>query len=287
MLLKEISQKLAIRTAINCCICLILPKTYNMSGFLFSEIIFGPVRSRRLGVSLGINLLPTASKFCSFNCVYCECGWTDREQSASANLPSRLEIKTLLEKKLKELQKGGMKPDTLTFAGNGEPSIHPEFAGIVDDTILLRNKYFPEAATTVLSNSSMLHKAEIFEALKKVDKNILKLDSGTNEQFKRINLSNTKLTIEKLVDQLCEFKGDLIIQTLFLKGNYNGKLIDNTTDEEVNLWLSHLEKIKPRLVMIYPIDRSTPAKELEKISKGKLKEIAKRVNALGIKTEVY
>lgn len=258
-----------------------------MSGFLFNEIIFGPVRSRRLGVSLGINLLPTEFKYCSFNCVYCECGWTEKESSSKIKLPTRLEIKSLLEKKLKSLQKGGMKPDAITFAGNGEPSIHPEFAGIVEDTIQLKNQYFPEAATTVLSNSSMLHKPEIFEALRKVDKNILKLDAGSDEQFRRINLSNTKLTIEKLVDQLCAFKGDLIIQTLFIKGKNNGGFIDNTTDEEVDLWLSHLEKIKPKLVMIYPIDRKTPEKELDKIPKEKLYEIAKKVNDLGIKTEVY
>jgi len=258
-----------------------------MSGFLFNEIVFGPVRSRRLGVSLGINLLPTEYKYCSFNCVYCECGWTEKDSSSKVKLPGRSEIKSLLEKKLKSLQSGGMKPDAITFAGNGEPSIHPEFAGIVEDTIQLRNEYFPEAATTVLSNSSMLHKPEIFEALRKVDKNILKLDAGSDTQFRRINLSNTRLTVEKLVDQLCKFNGDLIIQTLFLKGRNNGETIDNTTDEEINLWLSHLEKIKPKLVMIYPIDRKTPAKGLEKISKEKLEEIAKKVNALGIKTEIF
>ncbi len=258
-----------------------------MSGFLFSEVVFGPVRSRRLGVSLGINLLPTACKFCSFNCIYCECGWTDEPADSKVKLPDRATIKQFLEKKLIELKSSGVSPDALTFAGNGEPSIHPEFPGIVEDTIKLRDEYFPKAATTVLSNSSMLHKEDVFQALLKVDKNVMKLDAGTNEQFQRINLSNRDIHIDTLVKQLSAFDGNLIIQTLFLKGEYNDQIIDNTTDEEVELWLEHLKKIKPRLVMIYPIDRSTPAKDLEKVSKDKLNEIAARVESLGFKTEVY
>lgn len=258
-----------------------------MSGFLFNEIIFGPVKSRRLGVSLGINLLPTDYKYCTYNCIYCECGWTQKHNSDHLPLPKREEIKIRLQQKLEQMLADEMAPDNITFAGNGEPTIHPEFAGIVDDTIALRDKFFPKATTTVLSNASLIHKSKIFNALLKVDHNILKLDAGSETQFQRINLPNAKISISKLVENLCKFKGDLIIQTLFLSGKYKGENIDNTTDDEVNLWLEHLKKIKPKKVMIYPIDRETPAQDLNKTPKGKLDEIAKKVQTLGIATEVY
>ncbi len=258
-----------------------------MSGFLFNEVIFGPVKSRRLGVSLGINLLPIDYKYCTYNCIYCECGWTKKHDSKHLPLPKREEIKDLLRQKLEQMKIDGMIPNNITFAGNGEPTIHPEFAEIVDDTILLRNEFFPEASTTVLSNASLIHKPKIFNALLKVDNNILKLDAGSQTQFQRINLPNSKITIDKLVQNLCLFKGDLIIQTLFLSGSYNGEVIDNTTEEEINLWLQHLKKINPKKVMIYPIDRQTPAQDLNKIPKEKLMEIAAKVNLLGIATEVY
>ncbi len=258
-----------------------------MSGFLFHDIIFGPVRSRRLGSSLGINLLPLARKFCSFNCIYCECGWSPKDAKEKESLPRREDIAKLLEEKLQELKENDMPPDNITFAGNGEPTIHPEFDLIVKDTIALRDKYFPDALTTVLSNSSMIHKKEIFEALKLVDQNILKLDTGSQEQFERINLPPSNLKLDNVVDILGNFNGDVIVQTLFLKGSYNDQVIDNTTEEEISLWLEHLKKINPRLVMMYPIDRKTPAKDLEKISSEKLQEIAERVHQLGIKTEIF
>lgn len=258
-----------------------------MSGFLFHDIIFGPVRSRRLGSSLGINLLPLARKFCSFNCIYCECGWSPVESIEKEKLPKREDISRLLEEKLQELKENNMPPDNLTFAGNGEPTIHPEFALIVKDTIALRDKYFPDAYTTVLSNSSMIDKKDIFEALKLVDQNIMKLDAGTQEQFERINLAPSHIKLEKVIDILSQFNGDVIIQTLFLRGTFNNQVIDNTSEEEISLWLEHLKKINPRLVMMYPIDRKTPAKELEKIASEELQKIADRVHQLGIKTEIF
>ncbi len=258
-----------------------------MSGFLFNEVIFGPVKSRRLGVSLGINLLPTNYKYCTYNCIYCECGWNKKHEAGHLPLPKREEISKLLKQKLEELKNDGIKPENITFAGNGEPTIHPDFSAIIDDTIAIRDQYVPEAATTVLSNASLSHKTHIYEALLKVDNNILKLDAGSNTQFHRINLPNSNTTIENLVDHLCSYKGNLIVQTLFLKGTHKGEIIDNTSDEEVNLWLGHLKKIKPKMVMIYPIDRETPAQDLYKIPNEKLMEIAARVNKLGIETEVY
>ncbi len=258
-----------------------------MSGFLFNEIIFGPVKSRRLGVSLGINLLPTEYKCCTYNCIYCECGWTEKKNSKKIPLPKRDEIYSDLKEKLIDLTANKITPDNLTFAGNGEPTIHPEFAGIVEDTIALRNQYFPNASTTVLSNASQIHKAEIINALRKVDNSILKLDAGSNDQFQKINLPSARLSIEKLVKQLCQFNGDLIIQTLFLSGFHNGERIDNTTKEELSLWIEHLKLIKPKLVMIYSLDRETPAKDMLKIPFWKLNEIASSVYQIGIKTEVY
>lgn len=258
-----------------------------MTGFLFDNLIFGPVYSRRLGVSLGINLLPVNNKYCNFNCVYCECGWTDKNNGIKVVLPKRDNFKAQLETKLEELQGTVNEPDAITFAGNGEPTIHPEFAEIINDTIEARDRFAPKAAISILSNASMLHKQSVVEALNKVDKNILKLDSGIENTFKRINQASGKLTLDEIVKNLIAFKGKLIIQTLFVRGEYNGSIIDNTTPEEIEAWLKLLSKIKPEYVMIYPIERGTPAKGLEKIPEAELNSIAEKVEALGIDTKVY
>ena len=257
-----------------------------MSGFLFDNIVFGPVYSRRLGVSLGINLLPVNNKYCNFNCIYCECGWTEKNKEKFV-LADRNELKTRLEQKLIEIQGTVNEPDAITFAGNGEPTIHPQFAEIIDDTIELRDKYAPTAAISILSNASMLHKEKVTKALQKIDKNIQKLDSGIEETFVAINQASGKISLDKIIDGLLSFEGKLIIQTLFMRGEYNGKFIDNTTDEEIEAWLKVVKKVNPEYVMIYPIERGTAAKNIEKISKEKLDEIAKKVEAAGIKAEVY
>jgi len=258
-----------------------------MSGFLFHETVFGPVMSRRLGVSLGINLLPVDYKYCTFNCVYCECGWTHQKPEEGGGLPGRQKVKELLEKKLKSLKEGGQAPDAITFAGNGEPTIHPEFAGIIQDTISLRDKYYPEAKITVLSNASMLHRKQVFEALLSVDNNIQKLDAGNEQVFQLINQPAGKLTLAQLVEQLCRYSGKLIVQALFLKGSHNGTFIDNTTDDEIEGWIKLLKKIGPEYVMIYSIDRTPPEQDLQKISFEELSEIAEMVNRAGIKTKVF
>jgi len=257
-----------------------------MSGFLFDNIVFGPVFSRRLGVSLGINLLPVDNKYCNFNCIYCECGWTEKIKQKIV-LADRDQLKTLLEEKLKEIQDTVNEPNAITFAGNGEPTIHPKFDAIIDDTIELRDKYAPNAAISILSNASMLSKEKVTNALKKVDKNIQKLDSGIEETFNAINQSAAGLSLEKIVNGLLAFEGKLIIQTLFLRGEYNGKLIDNTTDKEVDAWLDIVEKVNPEYVMLYPIERGTPAENIEKIPKDELDAIAAKVESRGIKAEVY
>jgi len=258
-----------------------------MSGLLFHETVFGPVKSRRLGVSLGINLLPVDYKYCTFNCVYCECGWTNKKPEGGKGLPSREEVKDLLERKLAEISKGGQVPDAITFAGNGEPTIHPAFSEIIADTIVLRDKYFPDARVTVLSNASMLHRKDVFNALLSVDDNIQKLDAGTEEMFQMINQPAGTLKLEKVTEQLLKFDGKLIIQTLFLRGTHNGNYIDNTSKAEISAWMSLLKKIMPEYVMIYPFDRATPEDNLEKISFPELSVIADEVNQIGIKTKVF
>ncbi len=258
-----------------------------MGGFLFNEIIFGPVKSRRLGVSLGINLLPTHQKVCNYNCIYCECGWNTKEGINTTSLPGRIEVKKLLSEKL-DLMKRFDKPlDSITFAGNGEPSLHPEFAEIVEDVIELRNIYYPSAKTTILSNAGLLNNVVIFEALQKLDNTILKLDAGTDSMYHLINRGSENISIQQIVENLKKFKGNLVVQSLFLKGHYKDEIIDNTTDEEINAWLKHIAEIKPEYVMIYPIDRATPEDNLVKIGRKKLEEIAAKVNAIGIATKVY
>lgn len=255
-----------------------------MATFLFDSIVFGPIRSRRLGTSLGINLLPVSSKVCSFDCIYCECGWTEKKEKG--RLPSRIEVKKHLEEKLADMLKKNDPLDVITFAGNGEPTLHPEFAGIIDDSIELRNKYFPGAKIAVLSNSTMLHKPQVTEALKRVDQNILKLDSAFDSTIQRINQPRVDFNAKELVENLKAFEGKLIIQTLFLRGAFDGKTIDNTTDAEVDGWLELVKAIKPQEVMVYTIARDTPAARLEKVSLKDLKAIAARVEALGIPVQV-
>jgi len=259
-----------------------------MPTFLFDRIIFGPVKSRRLGLSLGINLLPAATKVCNFNCIYCECGWTTDTDRKRILLPKRDEIYRALERKLAELKENNKPPDVITFAGNGEPTLHPGFPAIVDDCIELRNKYFPDARIAVLSNSSTITMPDIRAALLKVDQNILKLDSGFDLTVRIHNQPKVNVMVEELITNLKQFKGQLIIQTLFLRGSYRGRVIDNTTPEEIEAWLKAIEMIRPHEVMIYTISRDTPEGrgELMKVPPGELKRIAGLVNRLGIKTSV-
>lgn len=255
-----------------------------MATFLFDSIVFGPVRSRRLGVSLGINLLPTDSKICSFDCIYCECGWTDSMTSGS--LPSRENVQRALDKKLAEMQFKGDDLDVITFAGNGEPTLHPDFASIIDDTIIIRNNYFPNARIAVLSNSTMLHRSDVVSALNKVDQNILKLDSAFDATIQLLNQPLMKFEVKTLVEQLKQFKGNLIIQTLFVRGKINNQVVDNTTPTEIDAWFKLIREIKPEEVMIYTIARDTPAHELTKVSAHELSNIAKHVEQLGIPVQV-
>jgi len=253
--------------------------------FLFDQLIFGPIHSRRLGLSLGVNLLPTDAKICSFNCIYCECGFNTTMHESP--IPNREQVRETLEAKLQEMVAEGQIPDVITFAGNGEPTLHAEFDGIIDDTIALRNKYCPTAKVSVLSNSTRIHKPNVFAALSKVDNNILKFDSAIDRTMKLMDKPVGKeINVEWFIDHLKKFEGQLIIQTMFLRGETKGEKIDNTTDEEVEAWINALEQIHPKQVMMYSLDREAPTQNLQKVSVAELNVIADKVRARGFDVSV-
>ena len=256
-----------------------------MSTFLFDRIIFGPVWSRRLGESLGINLLPVNNKVCTFNCVYCECGLTPLG-NPSAEFPDAGEVKNMLELKLREMKEKNEFLDSITFAGNGEPTLHPGFPRIMEDVIDIRNSYYPRANIAVLSNATRIGNTDIFNALLKADLNILKLDSAIEETLLNINCPKGNYHLTEILQHLKRFHGKVIIQTLFFRGRYNGIFVDNTTEKEVNAWLAALEQIRPESVMIYSIARDTAVQGLERISQEELETIAHRVTQAGINTQV-
>lgn len=256
-----------------------------MACINFPSPVFGPIHSRRLGTSLGINLLPEGGKVCSFDCLYCECGF-NKDNRDNTKLPSREKVREVLEKKLIKLKEEGITPNVFTFAGNGEPTSHPQFEEIIEDTRILRDKYFLNAKISVLSNSTFIHKPSVFRALQRVDNNILKLDTVNPDFIKCVDRPNAGFDLKRILEDLKKFNGNLIIQTMFLKVKKDGKVIDNTTDEFVTPWLEEVKKINPREVMIYTIARETPDKDLEKISKGKMDEIGEKVEKAGLKCNV-
>ena len=253
---------------------------------LFGDVIFGPIQSRRLGLSLGVNLLPTAAKLCNFNCLYCECGWNGQTRGGEKKFHDRKEVARLLEAKLREMSAAGKCPDVITFSGNGEPTIHPDFEAIIDDTIALRDALCPSARVSVLSNATMIGRPEVRRALEKVDNNILKLDSAFDETVRLVDNPAGAYSIRETVENMKLFGGRLIVQTMFLRGEHDGKTVDNTTEREVSAWLELVREIAPRSVMIYTIDRATPEKNLVKVPVDELQAIAERVRALGIDVSV-
>lgn len=256
-----------------------------MSTVIYPSPVFGPVHSRRLGVSLGINLLPSDGKFCTFDCVYCECGF-NKDFRPKNPLPTREEVKSVLEAKLQEMTENGPAPDVLTFAGNGEPTAHPQFAAIVDDVLALRDCYFPKAKVSVLGNATQLHRADVFEALKRVDNNIMKLDTVDNDYIRRVDRPTGRYDVEKVVEQLKAFSGKVIIQTMFMQGSVDGTDVDNTADAYVLPWLEAVAQIAPSKVMIYTIDRETPAHQLRKATPEQLNRIADLLRGRGLEVSV-
>ena len=256
-----------------------------MSTVIYPSPIFGPVHSRRLGVSLGINLLPGDGKRCTFDCIYCECGF-NKDFRPHLPLPTREEVRTALEARLKDMQANGPAPDVLTFAGNGEPTLHPHFPEIIEDTRALRDRYFPEAKISVLSNSTQVFRPEVFEALKRVDNNILKLDTVDEDYIRLVDRPSGHYDVDRLIERLKAFEGKVIIQTMFMKGTFEGKDVDNTLDRFVEPWLAAVKEISPSQVMIYTIDRETPDHDLRKATHEELDRIAERARQAGLKVSV-
>ncbi len=253
-----------------------------MATIIFPSPIFGPIKSRRLGISLGVNLLPADGKICTFDCIYCECGFNS-ERRPKRRIPQRHEVADALEMKLAEMKADGALPDVITFAGNGEPTLHPQFNEIIDDTIALRDRYCPEAKVSVLTNATMLSKPTVFEALLKVDNNILKLDTVDTAYIQRVDRPNGRYDVREIIGYMKKFGGKAVIQTMFLKGEVDGVDVNNTVEEYVAPWIEAVKEIAPREVMIYTIDRETPQKGLIKATHEELDRIVKRLTDAGIK----
>lgn len=246
---------------------------------LFDSIVYGPIRSRRLGVSLGMNLMPTTAKLCTFDCVYCECGWN--QPVSHPVLPTREQVREALASRLIALSHNQL--DVITFSGNGEPTLHPEFLGIIEDTCALRDRYCPKAKISVLSNSTQLGRADVVKALRMCDNRILKLDSAIDKTMRLIDKPvNENLTVEQVAEWLSLFEGDFTLQTCFLRGEYEGQVIDNTTPEELSAWYTMIEHLRPKQVMIYVIDRATPLQTLSKVPAAEMEAIAAPLREKGI-----
>lgn len=257
-----------------------------MQTVLFTSTIFGPIHSRRLGTSLGVNLMPADGKVCSFDCLYCEAGF-NAQGTGTKGIPPREEVARLLEEKLREMRAEDMQLDVITFSGNGEPTLHPDFNGVVDDVTRLRDRYYPEAKVSVLSNATRLRTGQVVEGLRKVDNNILKLDSAIDDTVNVIDRPVGKgYSVADVVEGMKQFDGHCIVQTMMLRGEHDGKIIDNTTDEEIEALIKAYKDINPREVMLYSIDRKTPAEHLVKVEREELEDIAERFRREGIRVAV-
>lgn len=235
---------------------------------LREETVFGPIHSRRLGNSLGINLLPEKGKFCNFDCIYCECGW-NKDGTADRKIPSAAEVRSALENKLCAMLLDSESVDSITFSGDGEPTLNPEFPRIIEDTLKLRDIYQPSAKVSVLTNATRIHIPEVFDALRKVDNPILKLDALTPKDAAAINKPAPGYDIARTMEAMKRFEGDFIMQTMFLKGPG----IDSSAPERLQAWKEAVRMLRPREVMVYTIDRPTPMQGLEKFTAAQMKEM--------------
>ena len=239
----------------------------------YNDIIFGPIKSRRLGYSVGINLLPHRGKFCSFDCIYCECGW-NKDGLEDRVLPTIKEVESATEALLSRLSAENTKVDNITFSGNGEPTLHPQYPEIIDIILKARDKYFPKAKVSSFSNSTRLSNPQIKEALLKIDNAILKLDSTDPELVNLINKPCNNFDLQEVISNLKSFNGNFILQTMFLRGEINGIKFDNTLKKYTDPWIETVIKLHPKEVMLYTIERDTPAEKLEKVSVEEMEKIA-------------
>ncbi|MDD7455492.1 MAG: radical SAM protein [Bacteroidales bacterium] len=228
---------------------------------LRENIVFGPIHSRRLGASLGINLLPQKGKLCDFDCIYCECGW-NKDGLGDRNIPSADDVNAALGAMLQECARCGVKIDSITFSGDGEPTLNTDFPEIIDITLALRDKYYPSAKVSVLSNSTRISRKEVFEALRKVDNPIMKIDAPTDELAARINKPACEYHVSDIVGELKKFNGDFILQTMFLKSPD----FDSSSPEVLEGWMEIVRKLRPREIMVYTLDRPAPAQNLSKFT---------------------
>ena len=264
---------------------LCVKQSKTMSTTLYSSPVFGPFFSRRLGISLGINLMPSDGKLCSFDCIYCECG-LNRDRRPSLPRPTRDEVRDELRRWLQRFKTEGTVPDVLTFAGNGEPTLHPDFPEIVDDVIQLRDEFFPAAKVSVLSNATRVTDKRVFAALLRLDNNIQKLDTVDPDYIRCIDQPAGRYDLDSIVEALKAFNGHVIIQTMFLTGTVGEKDMDNTSERFVDPWIRRLMEIKPEKVMIYTISRDTPITTLKKAPAETLDAIAEKVRNAGIEATV-
>lgn len=258
-----------------------------MQTVMFSDTVFGPIHSRRLGTSLGVNLSPRDGKVCTFDCLYCEAGY-NAQGPGTTGLPRRAEVARLLEERLLQLRDDGTTIDVITFSGNGEPTVNPDFPGIIDDTMALRDRYFPEAKVSVLTNSTMLGRSDTTEALRRVDNCILKLDSAVAQTVRLLDRpTSPAFDVEKVIGRLAEFGQPAIIQTMLTRGSHGGVAVDNTTDDEIGALIDAYRRIGPREIMLYSLDRPTPELSLQRVPREELEAIAARITAAtGIPVQV-
>lgn len=245
-------------------------------------MVFGPIHSRRLGSSLGVNLLPADGKLCNFDCIYCECGWNSDGHVSHPVLPGVADVKAALEHKLQECRVEGTAIDSITFSGNGEPTLNPEFPDIIDVTLAARDKYFPQAKVSVLSNATMLVSDKVLQALMKVDNPILKIDAATDEGAGLINRPSGKYHVDDIVRRMKDFNGNFILQTMFLAGD------GFDTSERSNLegWMSIVRETRPRSIMVYAIDRETPQKGLKKYTAAEMESLVKPLSDEGFEIQI-
>lgn len=225
----------------------------------FDDIVFGPIISRRLGSSLGVNILPSKGKLCNFDCVYCECGW-NKDGVADRRFPTYEEILSAFEEKMSSLSAEGTRVDSITFSGNGEPTMHPDFPKIVDAVLECRDRFFPHAKVSVLSNAFLVARPSVAEALKRVDNPILKIDASSDELVRLINKPVGSYHLDDIVHALRGFEGNFILQTMFLRSPD----FDTATEEALQKWMDIVRDLRPREIMVYTIDRETPDKSLGK-----------------------
>ena len=248
---------------------------------LREETVFGPIHSRRLGNSLGINLLPTRGKLCTFDCIYCECGW-NKDGLNDTYLPTAAEVRNKLEDKLKECIANGTPIDSITFSGDGEGTLNPHFPQIIDNTLALRDKYFPQAKVSVLSNATRVHVPEIFAALCKVDNPIMKIDAPTNDLIKKINNPAPGYDIQQVVEALEKFNGNFVLQTMMLRSSN----FDSSAPEVLNGWMNIVRHLRPREIMVYTLDRPTPANNLQKFTEDQMRQMVKPLIDEGFKVQI-